>query len=82
MTQTLLNFLRKIYNKIEAAQVARATSMVFQSMYKHKIYRETYNSLSKLTDKELKDIGIARGDIHSISMEAFFDNRVKNGVMA
>ena len=77
MTHTLLNFLQKIYKMIEAAQVARATSMVFQSMYKHKIYRETYNSLSKLTDKELKDIGIARGDIHSISMESFYDNHSK-----
>ena len=74
MTHTLLNFLQKIYKMIEAAQIARATSMVFQSMYKHKIYRETYNSLSKLTDKELKDIGIARGDIHSISMESFYYN--------
>lgn len=75
MTQTLLNFLQKIYKTIEAAQLARATAMVFQRMYNHKIYRETYNDLSKLTDKELKDIGIARGDIHSISMEAFYDNR-------
>lgn len=77
MTQTLLNFLLKIYKTIEAAQVARATALIRQRMYNHKIYRETYNSLSKLTDKELKDIGITRGDIHSIAMEAFFDNHPK-----
>lgn len=77
MTHTLLNFLQKIYKMIEAAQIARATLMVVQRMHNHKVYRDTYNSLSKLTDKELKDIGIARGDIHSISMESFYDNHSK-----
>jgi uncharacterized protein YjiS (DUF1127 family) len=38
-------------------------------------YRETVKELSKLTDKELRDIGITRGDIHSIAMETHFDNR-------
>lgn len=36
---------------------------------------ETIKELSKLTDKELKDIGITRGDIHSIAMETHYDNR-------
>jgi uncharacterized protein YjiS (DUF1127 family) len=36
---------------------------------------ETIKELNKLTDKELKDIGITRGDIHSIAMEAYYDNR-------
>jgi uncharacterized protein YjiS (DUF1127 family) len=38
-------------------------------------YRETVAELSRLTDKELRDIGITRGDIHSIAMETHFDNR-------
>jgi Uncharacterized conserved small protein len=33
-----------------------------------KTYRETYNQLSKLTDKELSDIGLHRGLIHSVSI--------------
>lgn len=35
----------------------------------------TIKELSKLSDKELRDIGIGRGDIYSIAMEAYFDNR-------
>ena len=32
-----------------------------------KLARATVKELSKLSDKELRDIGIARGDIHSIA---------------
>jgi uncharacterized protein YjiS (DUF1127 family) len=38
-------------------------------------YRATVKELSMLTDKELRDIGLSRGDIHSIAMETHFDNR-------
>ena len=41
----------------------------------HKAYKETVAELSKLTDKELRDIGLSRGDIHSIAMETHYDNR-------
>lgn len=34
---------------------------------RHKEYKETLNELSRLTDAELQDIGIARGDIRSIA---------------
>lgn len=34
---------------------------------RHKQYKEILNELSKLTDAELQDIGIARGDIRSIA---------------
>lgn len=38
-------------------------------------YRLTVKELSALTDKELRDIGLTRGDIHSIAMETHYDNR-------
>jgi uncharacterized protein YjiS (DUF1127 family) len=38
-------------------------------------YRLTVKELSNLTDKELRDIGLTRGDIHSIAMETYYDNR-------
>lgn len=41
----------------------------------HRTYRETVKELSKLSDKDLRDIGLTRGDIHSIAMEAHYDNR-------
>lgn len=33
------------------------------------VARKTIDELSKLTDKELNDIGISRGDIYSIAWE-------------
>jgi len=42
-------------------------------------YNRTYKELSKLTNFELNDIGICRGDIHSI---ASGDTSMKRGVEA
>jgi len=43
-----------------------------------KTYRETYNQLSKLTDKELSDIGLHRGLIHSVAIGAYSPDRAEN----
>ena len=51
MTQTLKSFFEKLINDYQMA----------------KAVRQTENELRKLTDKELNDIGIARGDIYSIA---------------
>ena len=53
MTQTLKNFFKKL---IDNYRVAKAV-------------KQTENELRKLTDKELNDIGIARGDIYSIARQ-------------
>ena len=37
-------------------------------------YKNTVKELSKLSDYELRDIGISRGMIHSIAMEAHYNN--------
>lgn len=46
-----------------------------ESLKRRAQYRSTVDELSKLTDKELNDIGINRGMIHSIAMEMYYDNR-------
>ncbi|MBB5754655.1 uncharacterized protein YjiS (DUF1127 family) [Prosthecomicrobium pneumaticum] len=33
-------------------------------------YRETYNELTRLSNRELADLGIARADIHSVAKRA------------
>ena len=38
-----------------------------QELARSKIYRATYIELNRLTDKELNDIGINRGDIMRIA---------------
>jgi uncharacterized protein YjiS (DUF1127 family) len=35
---------------------------------------DTIKELSRLSDAELRDIGIHRGDIHAIAMETQYDN--------
>jgi len=53
MTQTLNSFFKKLINDYQAA----------------KAIKQTENELRKLTDKELNDIGISRGDIYAIARQ-------------
>ena len=66
------NFLQKIVKHFEdyGMHRARRELMRYDSMY-----RKTYEELSRLTDKELQDIGVSRGMIHSIALESALDNR-------
>jgi len=46
-----------------------------QKLAQKRTYRNTLKELSQLSDRELCDIGINRGMIHSVAMETYFDNR-------
>ena len=46
-----------------------------QKLAQKRAYRTTLKELSQLSDRELWDIGINRGMIHSVAMETYFDNR-------
>ena len=39
-----------------------------------KAYLETMTELSKLSDKELDDIGLHRGNISAVANEVYYDN--------
>jgi len=41
---------------------------------RHRNYKNTVKELSALSDKELNDIGMNRGIIHSIAMETSYDD--------
>ena len=43
-------------------------------------YNRTYNELQALTDFELRDIGISRGEIHDIAREAQVEADAKRTV--
>ena len=60
---------------LEAFELS-AYRRVREVMMRDKFYRDTYRELSKLSDRELRDIGIHRGEIHSVAMESYLDNRV------
>ena len=65
MTQTLKNFFRKLINDYSEA----------------KKFRATVKELRALTDKELNDIGINRGDIYSVArMDADINPNLKGHV--
>jgi len=53
MTHTINSFFKKLVN----------------DYYQAKAIKETENELRKLTDKELNDIGISRGDIYAIARQ-------------
>ena len=54
----LTNWLRNINNRYN----------------QHKAFKETVQELSKLSDSELRDIGLSRCDIYSIAMEKHYDS--------
>lgn len=43
------------------------TSLVMAKIRAYLKYRETVRELSRLTDRELEDIGIVRGDIETLA---------------
>jgi uncharacterized protein YjiS (DUF1127 family) len=47
---------------------------------KWKTRRETFKTLHKLSDRELNDIGISRGDIRSIANDTWEDNRKRDNL--
>ena len=42
----------------------------FKALTATSVYNQTYNELSALTDKDLRDIGLTRGDIHTVAVQA------------
>lgn len=55
MTHTLKSFFKKLWISFEKAQMIRAQYMLRSS---------TIRNLSNLSDKQLRDIGLTRGEIY------------------
>ena len=64
MTQTLKNFFKKIINSYK---------------YNREV-NETIKELQKLTNKELNDIGLARGDIYHVAHESHTNKNLRGWV--
>ena len=47
-------------------------SRLSEAHARRKIYRRTVNELAVLTDRELADLGIARGEIRAIARQAAY----------
>jgi len=48
-----------------------------QTLQQRRLARQTYNELSRLSDRDLQDLGIGRSDIRSISNGIFYSDRDK-----
>ena len=75
MTQHILTINNYLQNPIEG--IVSWVKSVHKSYVWAKEVRQTVNELNKLSDKELRDIGISRGDIYSV---ATGDPSLKRGV--
>jgi uncharacterized protein YjiS (DUF1127 family) len=53
---------------------------LFKTLTTVSAYNRTYNELQALTDFELRDIGICRGEIHDIAREAQLEANAKRTV--
>lgn len=51
-----------------------------QKIIERKARRDTFKALHALTDHELADIGIARGDIRSIANDTWEDHRKRDSM--
>lgn len=61
------NYLLNLINAFMDSSFMKAWEEAAIRRAQYYISRNTMNELNKLTDKELKDIGIARGDIYDIA---------------
>lgn len=43
-----------------------------ETLQRRKIYKNTINELSQLSDRELADLAISRGDFHSLAIDAAY----------
>jgi uncharacterized protein YjiS (DUF1127 family) len=52
------------------ARVTRGFEALATRIRQRRLYRETFNSLNALTNRELNDLGLNRGDLHRVSWDS------------
>ena len=70
--EALISLFRNIGNAFIESRMASAMIVVKEQMMKNRAYRETYNELVQMSDRELRDIGLNRSMIHSVAYEVAF----------
>ena len=56
--------------QLRNATSARASEGLFESIKRWWLYRQTMNELSRLSDRELYDIGVLRSELESVASKA------------
>ena len=73
MTQYVLS----VVSWLDFSNIADYFRALKRNYQTSKQIRQTINELSQLSDKELCDIGLTRGDIWSVAHEVYYDDRLK-----
>jgi uncharacterized protein YjiS (DUF1127 family) len=63
------------FNWVGLTRIAHWFKKIYEHLERRSQVNSTIRELSKLSDKELNDIGISRGDIWWVANEAYYDNR-------
>ena len=63
---------------VAAYRVVQFFCKIGEAFASYKRHRNTYNTLSKLSNKDLNDIGISRSDIRSIANETWHGNQARD----
>ena len=62
-------------NLTALSQIPQLVKSLLRSFKKNREMNNTYRELNRLSDSELRDIGIHRSNIRAIAMEQYYDNR-------
>lgn len=61
----------------KAYKKSSVISKVIDSVNRYMIFRNTQNELSKLSDRELNDIGLSRSDIYDLAHQSAYGADLK-----
>lgn len=73
MTALILN----ISNWFDTTWIKTKIETYFATVDRSRQIKETIKELNRLSDAELRDIGITRGDIYSVAHEVYYDDILK-----
>lgn len=54
-------------------RIATLTSRIATALRERRLYRATFNGLSALSNRELADLGLTRGEIHAVARKSARD---------
>jgi uncharacterized protein YjiS (DUF1127 family) len=72
MTQYILT----VANLFDFTWIKTRVKNYFDYLDRNREIKETIKELSRLSDAELRDIGITRYDIYDVAYEIYYDNRL------
>ena len=67
LSNTVYRFITKLETIITESKLAKAFKDLEKRRAEYYAMKSTYNTLNKMTDAELRDIGLCRGNIYEVA---------------